>query len=118
MLRSPDADQRRRAALRLRGCREAALLLLAQARAEQDPEVREAIFGALTSLDRPEVVAGIVELLRAKDDVVRAHAQRALAVMDASHAVLPEFLRDPDPGVRARVRSVLAVIGSHELPAA
>jgi HEAT repeat protein len=118
MLRSTDPCERRQAALRLRGCREATLVLLAQARAEQDPAVRDAIFRALTSLDRPEVVAGIAELLRLPDDGVRADAQKALARMDASRAALPDFLRDPDPRVRARVASVLADMSARERPAA
>lgn len=100
-LQDPDPGVRRWAAKDLSAYREAAATLCQRLEQEEDSAVREVIATALAKIGGPEVVSGIIELLRSDDAALRNLVIEILKEIpqDLEGHIEP-LLRDSDPDVR------------------
>lgn len=99
---------RRWAAKDLAVHREAGGVLAARLALEDDPTVREALFGALVRIGGREVVDGVVPLLRSEDAELRNGAIDVLKNLpEATRGSIESLLRDADPDVRILAINVL-----------
>jgi HEAT repeat protein len=90
-------------------------LLAAALHGEVEPQLREAIFGALARIGTAESFASLVQYLRSDDAATRTAALDALKLMpDAAGARLEELLRDEDADIRLLVCELARVAPSGE----
>jgi HEAT repeat protein len=90
-------------------------LLAAALHGEAEPQLREAIFGALARIGTAESFASIVQYLRSDDSATRTAALDALKLMPvAADAKLDGLLRDGDADIRVLVCELARVVPSGE----
>lgn len=108
-LTSAQAQERRSAAIGLRGRPHSAPALVRALRCEAEPQVRSAILTTLSSMASVQVVAELVPLLRSDEASLRNGAMEVLATMpnEAAQHVAP-LLSDPDPDVRLLTLQLLS----------
>ncbi len=112
ILRDGTTDERWAAARALGAVPDGTIALAAALKTESDPRVREAIFTSLVRLGSRESVDAVLPSLRADDANIRMGALDALrSMIDATRAVLPDLLADPDADIR-----VLSCDLARELP--
>jgi|UniRef100_A0A7C3WJI6 HEAT repeat protein len=100
-LQDADPGVRRWAARDLSAYREAAATLCQRLEQEGDPAVREAIATALAKIGGPEVVSGLIELLRSDDAALRNLVIEVLQEIPKDlEGQIEGLLRDLDPDVR------------------
>jgi HEAT repeat protein len=90
-------------------------LLVGALRAEQAPEVREAIFTSLVLIRSKEAAAAVASIIRSDDAQLRTGALDALgAMMDVGQPLLPALLSDPDPDVRLLACELVRPLDPHD----
>ena len=116
-LGAADAEERRRAALDLAGAVEAVPALLAAARGERQPTVRDAVLTTLAAHDLPEVAHELAGWLGDDDAARRNAAVVALQAMPSgSAAVVDGLLASGDVRVRTLAVMVLSALAHPGVP--
>jgi HEAT repeat protein len=116
-LDAPGEDERRHAA-RVAPADAAGIAALGtQLRAEAQPPVRHAILNRLTEIGTEAAARELAACLGAPDAALRNGAIAALRLMpDATLAILPEVLADPDHDTRLFGVNILQGLSHHETP--
>lgn len=119
LLRSADAEDRRRAVLELSSDRAALDSLLAAHAAETDRGTREVLLTALAAHDTVEAGTALARDLRSEDAAVRNGAARALQTMPRAVAALVDdgLLCDDDRDVRVLAVMVISALAHPDVPA-
>ena len=116
-LSSPDAEERRRAALDLWGSADAVPALLSAYAVEADVSARDAMLTTLAGHDVPEVGRALALDLRAEDAVTRNTAVKALQTMpNAVAGIVEELLADADADVRVLSVMVVSAVAHPDVP--
>jgi hypothetical protein len=90
-------------------------LLAAALHGEAEPQLREAIFGALARIGTAESFASVLQYLRSDDAATRTAALDALKLMPAAAGTrLDELLRDDDADIRVLVCELARVVPAGE----
>jgi HEAT repeat protein len=116
LLRSPDPEQRRAAAVLLMDAPDAKQLLAELVAVEQNVVVREAMLTAIIGSGDVIAARTLADLLRTDDAALRNAVADTLGQMPAAAAIIDELLADGDADVRVMTVMLLRSLQVPQVP--